>query len=51
MKPLDINDNYIPQLITLGCFMIFPLGVRFIALNCEADGFSAFDLLCLSFLS
>lgn len=50
MKPLSTNDNYIPQLITLGCIMIFSLAVRSIALNCKADGFTAFGLFILSTL-
>ena len=50
MKLLSTNDNYIPQLITLGCIMIFSLAVRSIALNCGADGFTAFGLFILSSL-
>lgn len=50
MKLLSINDNYIPQLITLGCIMIFSLTVCSIALNYGADGFTAFGLFIFSSL-
>lgn len=50
MKSLSTNDNYIPQLITLGYIMIFSLAIRSIALHCGADGFTAFGLFILSSL-
>ena len=49
-KLLSINDNYIPQLISLGCIMIFSLTVCSIALNYGVDGFTAFGLFILSSL-
>ena len=42
MKPSSTNDNYIPQIITLGCIVLFSLAVRSTTLSCGADGFTAF---------
>lgn len=42
MKQSSTNDNYIPQIITLGCIVLFSLAVRSTTLSCGADGFTAF---------
>lgn len=47
MKPSSINDNYIPQIITLGCIALLSLAVRSTTLSCGADGFTAFCIFLI----
>ena len=42
MKPSSTNDHYIPQIITLGCIVLFSLAIRSTTLSCGADSFTAF---------
>ena len=41
MKSSSTKDNYIPQVITLGCIALFSLAVRSTTLSWGADGFTA----------